>query len=354
MDTFESVYWLKRRGLFNKCASYAQKMKVVFTECLRTRDEDVLVIGDAGTQDHLVAPIFAGACFLAARTLNLNAKLVLKEDPNDKANDEVRIHLERLRPESAVVLSTSGKVGGISNVGKPFKQLCKEKRLRYTSTPSLGTLKTNMINHLIDSVYLDYPDLRQKHSEIKRIIDAGRVMHIKTKAGTDLSVPIEGCTAISSDGLFATLGKGGNIPAGEVFIAPMKNRVSGKIVIDCSSKVWETTQIVKEPITLIVDKGKVVSIRGGKEAKALEEHLRFADQNAKNEWGHWMIGEVGIGLNPSAKICGSMIIDEKVKGTAHVALGSNHWFGGHIYSNIHLDQVFRNPDITVDGRLLKI
>lgn len=354
MDTYESVLWLKKNGLFNRCASYAQKLKVVFTECLKTRDEDVLVIGDIGTPEHLVAPIFAGSCFLAARALNHNAKLVLKDDSDEKGNDEVRIHLERLRPESAVVLSTNGKIGKVSNVGKPFKQLCKEKRLRYTSTPSLGTIKTGMIGNLIESVYLDYSSLRRLHEEVKKVIDKGSVMHIRTPAGTDLSVPIAGCTAISSDGLFTTLGHGGNLPAGEVFIAPKKNSVSGKVVIDCSSRLRETTQLIREPITMIIENGKVVSIRGGKEARALEADLKYADENAKNEWGHRMIGEVGIGLNPNARICGSMIIDEKVRGTAHVALGSNHWFGGNIYSNIHLDQVFKNPEITVDGRLLRI
>jgi len=134
----------------------------------------------------------------------------------------------------------------------------------------------------------------------------------------------------------------------------MKNRVSGKVVIDCSSRNRESTMLVREPITMIIDKGEVKEIRGGREAKAILDSLRYADENGKNDWGHRMIGEVGIGLNPSARICGSMIIDEKVMGTAHVALGSNHWFGGHIYSSIHLDQVFKDPEITVDGRLLKI
>lgn len=354
MDTYESVLWLKRNGLFNRCASYAQRLKVVFRECLRTKDEDILVIGDTGQKGYLVAPIFAASCFLAARALNHNAKLVLKDDSDPKGDDEVRVHLERLRPESAVVLSTSGKIGKVSNVGKPFKQLCKEKRLRYTSTPSLGTLKSGMIDNLIDSICLDYSSLRELHSEVKKRIDSGSVMHIKTAAGTDLSIPIAGCAAVSSDGLFEVLGKGGNLPAGEVFIAPKKNSVSGKIVIDCSSRLREGTQLVKEPITMIVENGKLVSMRGGREAKALEADLRYADENAKNEWGHRMIGEIGIGLNPHAKICGSMIIDEKVKGTAHIALGSNHWFGGHIYSNVHLDQVFKDPEITVDGRRLRI
>jgi leucyl aminopeptidase (aminopeptidase T) len=353
MDTVESVLWLKKNNLFNRCASYAQKLKVVFTECLQTRDEDVLVIGDTGLAEHQVAPIFAGACFLAARALNHNAKLVFQDAINERTEEEVKKHLERVRPESAIVLATSGKIGSISKVGKPFKQLCKEKRLRYTSTPSLGTLKTSMIDSLVSSVCLDYASLRKVHGDVKRIIDAGDIMHIRTKAGTDLSVPIKGCTAVASDGLFTRLGYGGNLPAGEVFIAPMRDRVSGKVVIDCSSRNRETTMLIKEPITLIIENGEVKKILGGKEARALEQSLIYADQNGKNDWGHRMIGEVGIGLNPNAKVCGSMIIDEKVMGTAHVALGSNHWFGGNIYSSIHLDQVFKNPEITVDGRLLR-
>ena len=49
-----------------------------------------------------------------------------------------------------------------------------------------------------------------------------------------------------------------------------------------------------------------------------------------------------------------MIVDDKTLGTAHIGIGSNYWFGGSIYAIIHLDQVFKNPAIYLDGKLLKI
>jgi hypothetical protein len=354
VDTVESMLWLKKNNLFRKADQYAECLKVVFNECLGAKNDDVLVIGDTGTPEHQVAPLFAGACFLASRSLNLNSKLVFQNLNDPKSVDDVRTHIARIRPGSALVLSMSGRIGSVSDAGKNFKQFCKERRLRYTSTPSLGTLRTSMISTLISTVNVDYRQLSATHNDIKKILDFGEVVHIKTPAGTDLCVPIKGCTAVSSDGYYLKPGLGGNLPAGEVFIAPAKRRVEGKVVVDCSSRSKDTTTIIKEPITLTVRDGEVVDIKGGKEAKALEQSIKYAEENGKSDWGARRIGELGIGLNPNAKLCGSMIIDEKVKGTAHVAIGSNHWFGGTVYAMIHLDQVFKNPHITVDGKHLRI
>ena len=44
-----------------------------------------------------------------------------------------------------------------------------------------------------------------------------------------------------------------------------------------------------------------------------------------------------------------MVLDEKARNTAHIAIGSNYWFGGDIYTFLHLDQVMKNPKIYVDG-----
>jgi len=53
-------------------------------------------------------------------------------------------------------------------------------------------------------------------------------------------------------------------------------------------------------------------------------------------------------------LIGSTIMDEKVLGTAHIGIGSNHWFGGEIKTVYHGDQVFKNPKIYLDGKLLKL
>lgn len=65
------------------------------------------------------------------------------------------------------------------------------------------------------------------------------------------------------------------------------------------------------------------------------------------------IGEIGIGINPNIGIVGSMVLDEKAKDTARVAIDSNYWFGGDIFTFLHLDQVMRNQKIYVDGKKLE-
>lgn len=356
MDSVESIFWLKKNGLFKQCTKYAPQVRVIFEKCLGIKNEDILIIGDVGYEGKRIAPVFAGACFFAARSLNLNAKLIFQKvrKKGENASPEVRSAIERIRPGSAVMLCLSERLGKLYSNGKTFRRLCKERRLRFTTTPSLGTLNTKQISTLIKTINVDYDSLQWVHKEVKKMLDLGDVIHITTKAGTDLRYPIKGCRAVSSDGIYTLAGTGGNIPAGEVFIAPEKKSVTGKVVVDASSRNRHSTILVKKPFTIYIEQGEVVNIEGGKEAKLLQESLEWAERTAKYGWGIKRLCELGIGLNPHAKISGSMILDEKVRKTAHVAIGSNNWFGGTVYAAIHLDQVFKNPRITVDGRFLEV
>ena len=67
-----------------------------------------------------------------------------------------------------------------------------------------------------------------------------------------------------------------------------------------------------------------------------------------------ILAEFGIGLNPKATLIGNTLLDEKSLGTAHIALGMNTVFGGINNCSYHLDQIFKNPKILVDGKILKI
>ena len=58
------------------------------------------------------------------------------------------------------------------------------------------------------------------------------------------------------------------------------------------------------------------------------------------------IGELGIGLNPAAKITGNMLEDEKAFHTCHFAIGENYDGDGDTF--IHLDGVVRNPTIVIN------
>ena len=61
-------------------------------------------------------------------------------------------------------------------------------------------------------------------------------------------------------------------------------------------------------------------------------------KNARN------LGELGIGLNPRARIVGNILEDEKVFETCHIALGSN--YDEDAKAMIHLDGIIYKPTIT--------
>ncbi len=56
------------------------------------------------------------------------------------------------------------------------------------------------------------------------------------------------------------------------------------------------------------------------------------------------LGELGIGLNPAARILGNMLNDEKVYGTCHLAMGYN--YDEDAPALTHLDGLVIAPTLT--------
>jgi leucyl aminopeptidase (aminopeptidase T) len=117
--------------------------------------------------------------------------------------------------------------------------------------------------------------------------------------------------------------------------------------------------IIRTPIDCTVEKGFVTQVRGGDEAERLLRTIEAAERNAgefeaagKLPAGSGAvyarnarnIGELGIGLNPAARISGNMLEDEKAFRTCHFAIGMN--YDEDAPSLIHLDGLVKNPTIT--------
>jgi leucyl aminopeptidase (aminopeptidase T) len=103
--------------------------------------------------------------------------------------------------------------------------------------------------------------------------------------------------------------------------------------------------LVDEPIRLTFERGKIVAIEGGRAAASTREAIAGSGEGAD------VIAELGIGTNERARITGSVITDEKVLGTAHVAFGDNagESYGGDNRASIHVDGVMADATIEADG-----
>jgi len=356
VDSRACIDWLRKKNLLDTCKTYSTYLKGVFKDCLQAKNESILIIGDTGYDRKRAAAMLAGSYYFAAKKLGLHPRLFFQVPKlrGDLADKSIVDAINYLGEKSIIILALSNRLGSLRGVIKSYRHMCKQKNIRFATTPSLGHINTRDFKDLIRTININYSEIQKKHKAIKSIIEKGTNLHIKTKAGTDLHMKIDIANIKSSDGNYTKPSSGGNLPAGEVYFPPKKKSVNGKVVIDGSSRNRQGTTIIKNPITLIIRNSDLIDIHGKEEAKLLEETILWAERNSKYPWGIRKICEFGIGLNPKARVIGSTIIDEKALGTAHIALGSNNWFGGSIFAMTHLDQVFRNPKITVDGKLLNI
>ena len=130
----------------------------------------------------------------------------------------------------------------------------------------------------------------------------------------------------------------------EVTCAPVEDTAEGVLVID--GTVWglqDIDRVVEEPITLKINRGRIVDISGGKDARDLEALLARVDPNGR------AVAELGIGTNHKiVKLIGHQR-DKANLGTIHVAIGKNDFIGGKQDSEIHIDLMVTKPTLDLDG-----
>lgn len=359
MHSKEFFNWLEKNNLMGYVKENFQYFKKVFQDCLNAEKEEVLIVGDRGYSEKNIAALSSACYYLAAKELGLKTNLIVQEPKKrgEKTDKIVVNALSQLRENSMILFNLSNKLGDIGKFGKSYRKFAKKYNHRFVSLTSAGFLPNEFFQDIIRAIDIDYKELQLRGAKIKNKLDISNEIHVTTKLGTDLHIDIKGMKAVSNDGNYSLPGSGGNMPCGEVYIPPRgKFGVEGRVVIDGSTRHGDGTSLIKENdlITLEIEKGGITEIKGGESAKLLQETIDWAHTKAKYPWGLKKIGEFGIGINPNARIIGSTIIDEKSLGTAHIAIGSNAWFGGKIYAIIHLDQIFRNPIIKIDGELLEI
>jgi aminopeptidase len=271
----------------------------------------------------------------------------------------ISINAERMgKDKEALANPYKGKAG--ETYSHVFDYLLYEaKKIRAAWSPKVT------LDMFVRTVPLDYDELRKRCVRIASQLQDADEVHVKTALGTDVTIGIKGRRPKVDDGDFRSSGKGGNLPAGEVYISPQLGTSHGTIVFD-GSITLDNTLVIKTPVKIEIEKGFVTKIDGGKEAKMLTDYIRKAEKrpfemvkkgeldgqkareyskNARH------VGELGIGTNPKAKIVGNVLEDEKVLGTVHFAIGSN--YDHDALALIHSDGIVKKPTITVDGKPLK-
>lgn len=167
-------------------------------------------------------------------------------------------------------------------------------------------------------------------------------IRVTSKKGTDITFDATGRQVIPSTGVLRNIGESGNIPSGEVYLAPVEGTTNGMLVFDGSIA---GIGLLTHPVYIEVVNGVATKISGkGGEARLFGRMINRYENESKS------IAEFGIGTNPYAKLCGEILEDEKVLGTVHFAFGNNISMGGSINVPIHIDGLISKPTVYFDGK----
>lgn len=259
-------------------------------------------------------------------------------------------------PENARQLQNADKV----RLGRLMKRQRAVQNIRVNETRWLGTIFPNAAGaqdagmsteeferFAFEAMFLFEDDpaaaWRRQFDEQQRLVDRlSQADQVRIVAdGTDLTLSVRGRTWVSSAGKR-------NMPCGEVFTGPVEDSAEGVITFDVPSSV---SGVEVRNIRLRFSGGKVVEAEAEVGNDLLQAQLE-SDPGAR------FLGELGIGTNYRIqKPIRSILYDEKIGGTVHLALGQSYAStGGTNNSAIHWDMITdlrAGGAIYLDGELFQ-
>lgn len=206
-----------------------------------------------------------------------------------------------------------------------------------------GTMPGINIDTMVRCLNADYEKIIALTDFIAAKLVGVSTIKVITEKGTNVVMPVKDRKILPSKGVMRNKGESGNLPSGEVYLAPWEDQTNGKLIIDGS---MAGIGMIETPITIEIVNGYAESITGGKQAEQLTAMLDKVGRDAR------AVAEFGIGTNYKAILTGEILEDEKVFGTIHIAFGNNISMGGRIAVSSHLDGLVKEPDVYFDNELV--
>lgn len=197
------------------------------------------------------------------------------------------------------------------------------------------------------AIMVDYLKMKPTVQSVTDRLSKGKLIHITSLAGTDISLKIEGRKGNCCPGIVQKSGELGSPPDIEANIAPLEYESNGVVCVD-GSITCSQIGLLATPVYLTIKDGKITNIESIDPDYIDTLNNMLGDLSSDRR----VLAECGIGLNPLAKLSGVMLTDEGVMGAVHFGFGSNSTIGGDNSVDFHLDFVFKNPTLKIDSEKL--
>jgi len=250
------------------------------------------------------------------------------------------------------------RIGAWRRGRKPISDAMDKKGVRWVGIgyPTVkrakesGVTLTKFQNVILSALDINYEELVKRGRSIVEAVSDSTNVHLTSDRGTDIEFQVKGRKWIIDDGIISKedieLGDVGlNLPCGEVFVCPIETSANGTVFFDIPTNYWGHRI---SGLKLEFKDGKIVDFDAEQGKKDFKEVLESATGDKDR------IAEFAIGLNPKAQFINDILVDEKVLGSIHIAIGDNKGpaYGGKNNSSIHWDLIMTHPTVTVDRKTI--
>ncbi|MFH1552856.1 MAG: aminopeptidase [Candidatus Omnitrophota bacterium] len=300
-------------------------IKAVFISSLKLRPSESCLI----VTDTVKEPI-GRAFYEYARSITPRAKIAVIEPTEEHASEPPADIAEEMLKYDVQLLVTEKSL--------THTRARMEATAGGARVATMPSITEDIANRCLD---IDYDALKEESNRLYNVLKQTSEVHVTTELGTDIKFTVGASGFFGKDGgSFDYPGAFGNLPEGEISFS--SETCDGVYIVDAS---FPDLGLLDSPLTFKVAGGTVYEITGERSGQVLERLDRVGPKA-------YRVAELGIGLNPKAKIIGNILEDEKVIGTVHIAVGNNLSYGGDNDVPLHLDGVLTGPTVYVDSRLL--
>jgi leucyl aminopeptidase (aminopeptidase T) len=296
-------------------------VRTILDRCLAVRTgEEVVVIADPATQT------IGEAIADGAKTLGTESVLLVMTERREHGNEPPRTVAAALEAADVFIAPTT-------------KSLSHTRaRKAATEAGARGATMPGVTEDMLARVMaVDFDRMARRSRAVAALLSEASEAHVTCPRGSDLRLDLTGREGTADDGGLTFPGAFGNLPCGEGFVSPLDGE--GTVVVSSRAGLG----ISDEPATLEIAAGVIRNAHGGLGPTFLERLAAHGDAGRN-------LAELGVGTNDRATLTGSMLEDEKMLGTVHVAFGASAGIGGTVSVPIHLDAVVLDASLEIGGR----
>lgn len=185
-----------------------------------------------------------------------------------------------------------------------------------------------------------------------RRLKAARTMHVRSAAGTDLAIDLDGARVGGVWGFTSKPGTLSHWPGGLVLAFPAAGSVNGRLVLDRGDVNLTFKRYLQDPVTLVIDNDRAVRVEGDH----VDGELMRGYFQAWGDPDAYAVSHVGWGLNRGARWDAMTFYDKAdfngtelraFAGNFLYSTGANEVAGRHTLG--HFDLPLRGCTVSLDG-----